>query len=96
MLGVLSPDMQRDDWLRVGMALHAGGFPFEMWDAWSAPGRTYDARAIVHQWKSFKDAPAGVSMGSLVHMAKQAGWRAERAGGWAERSQRHANTSARA
>lgn len=95
MLACLNPNMTREDWLRVGMALHAGGFGFEVWDAWSQPGTTYDAREIAAQWRSFKVVPGGVSMGTLVHMARQAGWEPERVdGAWRKRVARAATTAA--
>lgn len=73
MLDRLSPDMGYDDWVRVGMALHAGGYPFEMWDEWSAGSREkYDPRATVSAWRGFR--PGAVTMGTLVHMAKREGW----------------------
>ena len=78
MLAALNPNMNREDWLRVGMALHSGGFPFETWDAWSQPGQTYNARETDRQWRSFKAVPGGVSVGTLIHMAKKAGWKSER------------------
>lgn len=76
MLDRLDPNMARDEWFRVGMALHAGGYDAELWDEWSRPGRTYSRRAIEANWRSFKDG--GVTMGTLVAMAKAAGWEPER------------------
>ena len=32
MLSYLDPDMRYEDWLHVGMALHAGGFDFDLWE----------------------------------------------------------------
>lgn len=77
MLDCLPADMGYDDWVRVGMALHAGGYPFELWDGWSrgAPDK-YSPVTTTTAWRGFREG--GVSMGTLVHMAKAAGWSAER------------------
>jgi len=72
MLARLDPDMGRDDWITVGMALHSTGEPwaFDVWDAWSAKGQKYNRDDISKQWASFSPA-GGITMGSLVHMAKE-------------------------
>ena len=77
MLDVLDPSLPREDWIRVGMALHAGGYPFVIFDEWSArsPDK-YDARTCATQWKSFKVGP--VTMGTLYAMATRDGWRPQR------------------
>ena len=83
MLSFLDPDMDRDSWVRVGMALHAGGYPFEMYDRWSS-GATrddslgnplYNRQTCEAQWRGFREG--GVGMGTLVVMAKRAGWERE-------------------
>lgn len=76
MLASLDPDMPRDPWLRVGLALNDGGYPFEIWDDWSREGSKYDARAIQRDWQSFRP-DGGVSMRSLLAMAYAAGWEPE-------------------
>ena len=64
-----------DWWLSIGMALHSaypGDDGFALWAAWSAskPG---EAEA---KWNSF-DAAGGVTVATLLHHAKMAGWRPE-------------------
>ncbi len=76
MLSVLSPDMPYDDWVKIGMALHAEGYSLDIWDAWSAGGAKYKAGECPAKWNGF-DGNGGVSLGTLVHMAKQAGWKPE-------------------
>ncbi len=34
MLSFISPD-DREDWMRVGMALKNEGYSFDLWDTWS-------------------------------------------------------------
>jgi phage/plasmid primase-like uncharacterized protein len=63
----------RDEWVRAGMAAHAAGLPFDEFDAWSAGGGNYDARAARDTWRSFKDGK-GLGPGTLFKMAAQAGW----------------------
>lgn len=76
MLEVLDPSLPREDWIKVGMALHAGDYPFAMFDAWSARSADkYDVRDCALQWKSFKAGP--VTMGTLIAMAKRGGWTPE-------------------
>ena len=77
MLDVLDPSLPREDWIKVGMALHSGGYPFAMFDTWSARSTDkYNARDCALQWKSFKAGP--VTMGTLYALAKREGWAPER------------------
>jgi putative DNA primase/helicase len=73
----ISPE-DRDTWRNVGMGLKAefGELAFDVWDTWSQSGSTYsaaDARAV---WKSMRKG--GVTLGTVVHLAMQAGWKPER------------------
>ncbi len=72
MLSYLNPDMPYDDWCKVGMALHEGGYNASLWDSWSASGTKYLHGECYKKWNSFNGS--GVSFGTLVHMAKQSGW----------------------
>lgn len=76
MLSFLNPDMPYEDWVKVGMAVHAGGFDVNLWEAWSMRGSKYTAGECQSKWNSFNVA-AGVSLGTLVFMAQNAGWRPE-------------------
>lgn len=75
-LDSLPADMDRETWLRVGMALHSelhGEEGFALFDAWSSRGETYNARAVRDTWRSFK--PGGrVRVGTLLQLAKAQGW----------------------
>ena len=82
LVNALDPDMGRDDWIRVGMALHhesgADDTGFDIWDDWSAGGGTYPStEALRAQWDSFtrRQAPGRpqVTMASVIKMAKDAG-----------------------
>lgn len=71
-LAHLNPDCSYDDWLRVGMAIHAMGGSFDLWDEWSACGEKYDAKEMPAKWASFSGS--GVAEGTLWRMAEEAGW----------------------
>lgn len=74
MLAVLLPDMGYDDWLHVGMALHAGGYPLSMFDNWSRGGQKYQNGDCEIRWRGFGKQD-GITMGTLVDMAKLNGWK---------------------
>ena len=74
MLSCLDPDMPHDDWVKVGMAVHAGGYDASLWEAWSMRGSKYTGGECKNKWNSFNGG-AGVSLGTLVYMAQNAGWR---------------------
>lgn len=72
----ISPE-DRDVWRQVGMGLKAefGELAFDVWDVWSQSGSSYkaiDARTV---WKSMRKG--GVTLGTVVHLAMQAGWKPE-------------------
>lgn len=84
LLSGLDPDMGREEWIRVGMALHHecegddGGFA--LWNDWSANGGKYPSEeALKAQWGSFTRRSASgsgrrpVTMASVLKMAKDAG-----------------------
>lgn len=81
----LSPDMSRDDWIRVGMALQWAGeqtgqleHARQLWDDWSAQSTKYPgSHGLESQWRSLRaDKPtAVVTMGTFWRMARQAGYR---------------------
>ncbi|GAB4112414.1 MAG: hypothetical protein Fur0019_18900 [Tibeticola sp.] len=72
-LHAISPDVPREDWIRVGMAAQAAGLPFEVFDAWSSTGATYKARSAAEAWRSFKP-DGGIGAGTLFALARKAGW----------------------
>jgi RecA-family ATPase len=73
-LSYIDPDCSYDDWIKVGMALHDDGYPFSIWDNWSKKGSKYPKETPYNHWKSFHPG-GGVSMGSVVQMAKDRGYR---------------------
>ena len=82
-LSYVSPDVGRDEWIRVGLALHhecdGDDTGFDLWDDWSIDGATYPGtEGLRVQWDSF-DRRAGqrqrqVTMSSVINMAKKGGY----------------------
>lgn len=71
-LAAIDPDCGYDVWLRAGMALHAMGCDFSIWDDWSAKGQKYEAGVTEKKWASFSGS--GVAEGTLWALAEDAGW----------------------
>lgn len=80
LLQQLDPDMGREDWIRVGMALHheysGEEEGFELWNDWSAYGSKYPSEeGLRTQWDSFtrRIGPGRkqITMASVKHMVKQ-------------------------
>lgn len=82
LLDVLDPDMGREDWVRVGMALHheceGDDTGFDLWHDWSEMGGKYPSEeALRQQWDSFERRKGAgrrqVTMASVIRMAREAG-----------------------
>lgn len=83
----INPDIDRDSWVRIGMALQVQGYEtgdtdraLELWNAWSIgpndnPAMKYPGYyGLQSQWEGF--APdAGITVGTLFHIAESYGWR---------------------
>ena len=76
-LAYLDPEPY-DDWLRVGMALHASGDDergFALWTEWAARSAKFDLADHQRRWASFhRGGPNAVTLGSLFAAAKAAGY----------------------
>jgi len=80
LLAQLDPDMDRDEWIRVGMAVHheceGDDTGFEIWNDWSANGAKYPSEEnLREQWDSFdraRNKGRQVSMATVKRMVKQA------------------------
>jgi putative DNA primase/helicase len=76
-LGCIAPDVDRDTWARVGMAIKAelpSDVGFALWDEWSAKGESYEPRNARDTWRSFK-AGGRTTIGTLFGIAKDHGFR---------------------
>jgi hypothetical protein len=75
-LQFISPDIEYDQWIELGQALHTafGGQGKDLWQQWSSFGSKYQGdKDIDTHWKSFHQGK-GVTLGTLFHTAKQNGW----------------------
>ena len=81
LLASLDPDMGRDQWIRVGMALHhecdGDDTGFELWDDWSSEGYTYPStEGLRVQWDSFERRKGSnrkqITMATVLKMVKDA------------------------
>ena len=76
-LAYINPDCGYDDWIKIGMAIHAelGSSAMSIWDWWSRKGGKYCGEsALAAHWRSFEGG-AGVTGGTLFKHAMDAGWR---------------------
>jgi len=75
-LAHIPSDLPREEWARAAMALKSelGEAGFDMFDQWSATGKSYDATAARDTWRSVK-ASGRVTIGTLLHLAKLYGYR---------------------
>lgn len=80
LLQQLDPDMSREDWIRVGMALHheydGEEDGFDLWNEWSSYGSKYPGdEGLRTQWDSFtrRVSPGRkqITMATVKHMVKQ-------------------------
>jgi len=79
LLSVLDADMPREDWIRVGMALHhecdGEDTGFDIWNDWSEKGVKYPSEENLRgQWDSFERRKGSgqhqVTMASVMRMAQ--------------------------
>ncbi|WP_433770861.1 PriCT-2 domain-containing protein [Pseudomonas putida] len=89
LLQYISPD-QRDTWVEVGMGLKAefGQDGYGPWNIWSQSSKSYDGKAALSVWKSFKKG--GTGMGTVIKLALDAGWRPDKTEMTAEEKKRFA------
>jgi len=72
-LAFISP-VERDKWVAMAMALRSefGDAALDTWLDWSRGADSFRERDAMAVWKSCKGQ--GITMGTLYHEAKQAGW----------------------
>jgi len=62
------------DWVKVGMALHSVSEDMlGAWDTWSQQSAKYDRGACDSRWRGFRRGDGGVTLGTLVAMAREDG-----------------------
>ncbi|MFV0663134.1 DUF3987 domain-containing protein [Denitromonas sp.] len=78
-LAFVSPDCGYDDWIRIGMAIHAelGSGALPIWTSWSAKSEKFPGEeSLASHWKSF--TPGAITGATLYKLASMAGWRSPR------------------
>ena len=76
-LASIPPDVDRDAWAQLGMAIKSeipGAAGFDLWNEWSARGETYDERNARDTWRSIK-AGGATTIATLFGIAKDHGYR---------------------
>jgi archaellum biogenesis ATPase FlaH len=73
----LSADTGRQEWIEIGMAAKEAGLNSEDFLDWSRQSSKFVERDALAAWKSFKPGK-GLGAGTLFHLAKAAGWKAEK------------------
>lgn len=68
------------EWLSVGMALKEAGYPVTLWDEWSKTDPNGYTGDTFRKWESFHGNGNPVTLGTLVQMAKDFGWRPPQTG----------------
>ncbi len=75
-LAHIPPNLPRDEWARVAMAIKSE-YPDDtgrdLFTDWSATAKDFDTKATRSTWNSIK-AGGGVGIGTLLHLAKQSGF----------------------
>jgi hypothetical protein len=75
-LSVIANDA-REDWLKVGMAIHAldsGQDGYTLWESWSSTSPKFDPQDQARVWFSFHGKPSQLNKESIFFWAQQAGW----------------------
>jgi hypothetical protein len=72
------------DWNRLGMAFfvasNGSDEGYIAFDDWSAKSSKYDPESVKERWRNYRRSrPSRIGMGTLVHLARQAGWKARAA-----------------
>lgn len=80
-LACIPPNLPRDEWARLAMALKSelgASEGFDLFEAWSRGADSFDEKATRSTWRSVK-AGGAVGIGTLFHIAKAHGWKPDAA-----------------
>lgn len=77
MLSYIEGCDEYERWVEVGMCVHHAtqGSGFDVWDAWSQRSSKYEADEMHKKWHSFGKSGSPKTIGTLIYLAEQAGWR---------------------
>ena len=68
-------DLDRSDWIAVGMALKEEGCACSVWDTWSQNDSRYKKGECARLWAGFRGTGKPVTGGTIIQMAKDRGWK---------------------
>lgn len=71
----IPPGIPRDDWVKVGMALHSAGFEEQVFKDWSSSADNFEDANCTSTWRNFKKKDGGIGIGTLFAMAMEHGWK---------------------
>jgi hypothetical protein len=79
LVAAIPNDCDWNSWNRVGMAIFAAakdmGDGFVIFDNFSAKSPSYKPHDVEERWRNYgRSPPARIGMGTLVHLARKAGW----------------------
>jgi putative DNA primase/helicase len=79
MLQFIDGAADRETWVAVGMALKAefSDAAWSAWDSWSQQAGNYSAPACRSSWRGFKSRAGGYTIGTIIKLAKDGGYRFE-------------------
>ena len=79
MLQFIDGAEDRETWVAVGMALKGefGDTAWQAWDTWSQQAGNYSAAACRSSWRGFKARAGGYTIGTIIKLAKDGGYRFE-------------------
>lgn len=83
MLSYISGVDDRDTWVKMGYILadEFGDAGFDIWDAWSQTGSTYNSKTARDVWKSCQrpsSSGSAATIGSLIKLAMESGFQFEK------------------
>ena len=62
------------EWVNVGMALHHEGYPVSVWDDWSRNDNRYKSGECERKWRTFSNGSTIVTGGTIYEYARRYGW----------------------
>ena len=77
MLSFVDGCEDRETWVAIGMALKSefGDTAFTAWDNWSQQAGNYNSLACRSSWRGFKSRNGGYTVGTLIKLARDGGYR---------------------
>ena len=67
----VSPDIDYETWVKIGMGLHHEGYPVAIWDSWSKSGSKYKEGECQTKYDSFGSNSNPVTMATVVKMVNE-------------------------